>query len=409
MKVFVVNAGSSSVKYSLMDTDNETTLADGIVERIGLPGTCLKARAPGGRPEESQVERALPEVTSTEAALKEIARALTEGPAAVVKSLEEIDAVGHRVVHGAEDYSGSVLIDEKVKETVRDLCRLAPLHNPANLAGIEAAQSLLPARPHVAVFDTAFHSTMPPEAHLYGLPLRWARREKIRRYGFHGTSHKYVSQRTAELLGNPERLKLVTAHIGNGVSLTAVRDGMSVDTTMGFTPLEGVVMGTRSGSVDPALVLYLVEEVGMKPREVDGLLNSRSGLLGLAGIGSGDLRDVLAAREAGDEAAALAFRVYVYRIRLAIGSLAAAMRGLDALAFTAGAGENCPLLRAEVCSPLGHLGVELDVKRNEAPSSDDRMISRDTSPCKVLVVRTKEDLLIALEVVAVLRGGRRAD
>lgn len=391
MKVLVVNAGSSSVKCSLVDTDSARTLSNSIVERIGIPGTRLKAVAADGRRE----ERECPRASSAGPALEEIARALTSGPAAVLADLGEIEAVGHRVVQGGPQFTKTVVIDERAKAAIRELCPLAPLHNPANLAGIEAAERLLPGRPQAAVFDTAFHATIPPKAHLYGLPLAFASARRLRRYGFHGTSHRYVSERCREMLGRERARRLVTAHIGNGVSLTAVLDGRSVDTTMGFTPLEGVVMGTRSGSVDPALVLFLVEG-GMAPKDVDRLLNKESGLLGMAGIGSGDLRDVLAARDKGNESAATAFDVYVYRIAVAVGALAVALGGLDALAFTAGAGENSPPLRAAVASYLAHLGVELDPAKNDSASGDCD-ISAPEARCRTLVVRTQEDLLIARE------------
>ncbi|MHC5056740.1 MAG: acetate/propionate family kinase [Planctomycetota bacterium] len=398
MRVLVVNAGSSSVKYAVIDPAREDELAEGLVERIGSEGTHLKARAHDGRTE----ERDVPGVASAADALAEIAKALTEGPAACLGSLDEIDAVGHRVVQGADLYSESVLVDERVKAAIRDLSELAPLHNPANLAGIEAAEALLPGKPQVAVFDTAFHATVPPRAHLYGLPLEFARKHRLRRYGFHGTSHAYVSARAIEMLGDPAHSRVVTAHIGNGVSLCAVLDGKSVDTTMGFTPLEGVVMGTRSGDVDPALVVYLIEKLGMSPGDVDRMLNRESGLLGLAGLGSGDLRDVMAARDSGDERAATAYDVYVYRLGLATGAMAAALGGLDALVFTAGAGERSARLRADVCARLGHLGVEIDPSKNEA-ARPDCDVSAAGARARTLVIATQEDLMIARETARVVR------
>ncbi|MHC4249243.1 MAG: acetate/propionate family kinase [Planctomycetota bacterium] len=396
MNILVVNAGSSSVKYAVIDPAQENELAEGLVERIGLEGTRLEARADDGRTEEREV----PGVASAADALAEIAKALTDGPAACLSSMSEIDAVGHRVVQGADLYSESVLVDDRVKAAIAGLAELAPLHNPANLAGIEAAEALLPGKPNVAVFDTAFHATIPPRAHLYGLPLEFARKHRLRRYGFHGTSHAYVSARAIEMLGGPEHSRIVTAHIGNGVSLCAVLDGKSVDTTMGFTPLEGVVMGTRSGDVDPALVVYLMEKLGMSPGEVDRMLNRESGLLGLAGIGSGDLRDVMAARDSGDERAATAYDVYVYRLALAAGAMAAALWGLDALVFTAGAGERSSGLRADICSRLAHLGVEIDPSKNEAawPDCD---VSAAGARARTFVVATQEDLMIARETARV--------
>ena len=397
MKVLVVNAGSSSVKFSLIDIDSSETLSSGIVERIGSPGTRLKAKALDGRREEREV----PEVKSAGLALKEIARALTEGPAAVIGDMAEIDAAGHRVVQGADHFSETTLIDDRVKGTIKDLSRLAPLHNPANHAGIEATEDILPGKPQVAVFDTAFHATMPPRARLYGLPSEFAQKHNLRRYGFHGTSHKYVSGRAIEMLGSPEHSLVVTAHVGNGVSLAAVEDGRSVDTTMGFTPLEGVVMGTRSGSIDPALVLYLIDEVGMSTRDVDRLLNRESGMLGMAGVGSGDMRDVEAAVVEGSEQAALAFDLYCYRIAKAVGGLAVALKGMDALAFTAGVGENSPLLRAAVADWTAHLGVRIDGEKNER-ARPDCDISAGSSHCRVFVIRTQEDLMIARETAHVV-------
>ncbi len=381
-----------------MDPAEGDEIAEGLVERIGLEGTRLKARARDGRTE----ERDVPGVTSTRLAMSEVAKALTDGPAACLSSLSEIDAVGHRVVQGADLYSESVPIDDRVKAAIAELSELAPLHNPANLAGIEAAEALLPGRPNVAVFDTAFHATIPPRAHLYGLPLEFARKHRLRRYGFHGTSHAYVSARAIEMLGGPEHSRIVTAHVGNGVSLCAVLDGRSVDTTMGFTPLEGVVMGTRSGDVDPALVIYLIEKLGMTPGEVGRMLNKESGLLGLAGVGSGDLRDVMKARDSGNGRAATAYDVYVYRLTLAAGAMAAALGGMDALVFTAGAGERSAELRADVSAGLGHLGVEVDSAKNDSAEPDCDVSTADAS-ARALVIATQEDLMIARETARVIR------
>lgn len=397
MKVLVVNAGSSSVKFSLVDTDASEELCEGIVERIGDHGTRLEAEARDGRKE----ERLVPDVKGAGEAMKEVAKALTEGPAAVMEDMSEVDAAGHRVVQGADRFGEGALIDERVKGIVRELFRLAPLHNPANLAGIEATEAILPGKPQVAVFDTAFHAGLPPRAHLYGLPTGFAREHGLRRYGFHGTSHSYVSRRAIEMLGSPSHSRVVTAHIGNGVSLAAVSDGRSVETTMGFTPLEGVVMGTRSGSVDPALVLYLIDEVGMSTKEVGTLLNRESGMLGLAGVGSGDMRDVEAAVGARDEGARLAFDVYCYRIAQAAGALAVALRGMDALVFTAGVGENSRLVRAAVADWLPHLGVRIDEEKNEE-ARPDCDISAEGSACRVFVIGTQEDLLIARETARIV-------
>ena len=413
MNVLVINAGSSSLKYALVTAPDPeggaagsrgaslTVRADGIVERIGLQGTRLVAHRRGE--DAAEQTRTLTGVQGPDAAMAAVAEALTAGPAAVLGSLDAVDAVGHRVVHGGDLYSDPVRIDDGVKRAIEALVPLAPLHNPANLAGIRAAEGLLPGRPQVAVFDTAFHATLPAEAHLYGLPLDFARDRRIRRYGFHGTSHKYVSGRAREMLGPDRSARLVTAHIGNGVSLTAVRDGRSIDTTMGFTPLEGVVMGTRSGSLDPALVLHLLRHEQMDVDAVDRLLNRQSGLYGMAAIGSGDLRDVLGAREACLETAAVAFDVYVYRLVTAVGALAAALDGLDGLVFTAGAGEHSPELRAAVCARLGYLGVALDPDANAAARPDCDVSARGAA-CRVLVIATQEDILIARETLAVLEA-----
>jgi len=395
--ILVVNAGSSSVKYAVIDPAEEREIGEGLVERIGSERACLKAGARDGR----TVERDVPGVASVRDALAEIVTALTSGPAACLRSLDEIDAVGHRVVQGADVFSGSVLVDGRVKADLSELSELAPLHNPANLAGIEAAEALLPGRPHVAVFDTAFHSTIPPRAHLYGLPIEFARKHRLRRYGFHGTSHAWVSARGIEMLGGPEHSRIVTAHIGNGVSLCAVRDGKSIDTTMGFTPLEGVVMGTRSGDVDPALVVYLIENLGMSTAEAERMLSGEGGLLGLAGIGSGDLRDVMKARDSGDERAATAYDVYVYRLVLAVGEMAAALGGMDALVFTAGAGEHSPALRADVCGGVEHLGVDVDPALND-DAEPDCDVSAAAARVRTLVVETQEDRMIARETALVV-------
>jgi len=399
MKILVINAGSSSVKYAVIDPAEECEIGEGLVERISSEDACLKAVARDGRTEEREV----PGVASVGGALAEIAKTLTDGQAACLDSLDEIDAVGHRVVQGADIYSGSVLVDDRVKADVAELSELAPLHNPANLAGIEAAEALLPGRPHVAVFDTAFHSTIPPRAYLYGLPLEFARKHRLRRYGFHGTSHAWVSARAIEMLGGPEHSRVVTAHIGNGVSLCAVRDGRSVDTTMGFTPLEGVVMGTRSGDVDPALVVFMIQKLGMSPDNVDRTLNKESGLLGLAGIGSGDLRDVMKARDSGDERAAAAYDVYVYRLVLALGKMTAALGGLDALVFTAGAGEHSPGLRAGICAGVAHLGVDVDPALNDVAEPDCDISAADAH-VRTLVIATQEDRMIARETVRVMKS-----
>ncbi len=384
MHVLVVNAGSSSVKYSLVETENGEELISGIVERIGLPGTRHKH---GGQSEEVEVrdyDEALRVILSAEPGLR------------------DAGAIGHRVVHGGEKFRETVLITREVKETIRRLFDLAPLHNPSNLACIEACERALPGPPQAAVFDTAFHATLPAHAYTYPIPYGLYEKDGIRRYGFHGTSHRYVAERAAELLGragDPD-LKLVTAHLGNGCSLTAVKGGKSIETSMGFTPLEGVMMGTRSGSIDPAVVLYLIEKKGMTADEVDNLLNKKSGILGLAGTGSPDMRDLLAAAAGGDARARLALEVFCYRIAMCVGAFAAALDGLDAVVFTAGIGENSGPVREKVCARLTHLGAELDPKRNSRRGEG--LISFEAARTAVLVVPTNEELMIARETERVV-------
>jgi len=398
MKVLVVNAGSSSVKYAVIETDGENTVSEGIVERIGLDGTRMKGVAASG----SEFEAEAPEVKDTRDAMQLIGRTLVDAGKGAVGSLGEIEAVGHRVVHGGEDFSDPTVIDDRVMAVIRDLFALAPLHNPVNYAGIEAAMELLGAVPHVAVFDTAFHSTIPDRAFIYGIPYEYYSEKKIRKYGFHGTSHKYVTIRAAEMLGKPlDSTNVITCHLGNGCSITAVRDGRSIDTSMGLTPLEGVMMGTRSGNIDPAILVHLQESEGMSAAEVGKMLNKQSGLLGLAGVGSSDMRDVLAARAEGNKQADLAFRAYAYRIRLYVGAYAAAVGKLDAVVFTGGIGENSPDVRSEVCHGLECLGIEYDVELNKAKTPDGD-IAKAGMERRILIIATQEDTMIARETASVV-------
>ena len=379
MHVLVVNAGSSSVKYSLVETESSKGLVSGIVERIGLPGTRHRRGGLSEGVDIKDYDDALQVILSTE------------------ERLREAEAVGHRVVHGGEKFRETVLITPEVKSAIRGLFALAPLHNPPNLACIEACERALPRLPQAAVFDTAFHATLPPHAYTYPIPYELYEEDGIRRYGFHGTSHRYVSARAAEILGladDPE-LRLVTAHLGNGCSLAAVRGGKSVETSMGLTPLEGVMMGTRSGSIDPAIVLYLIEKKGMSTDDVDRLLNKESGILGLSGTDSSDMRDLLKAADGGDARAQLALEVFCYRISMCAGAFAASLGGLDALVFTAGIGENSPRVREKVCSRLTHLGLELDGEKNSR--GGEGVISREGAKSKVLIVPTNEELMIARE------------
>ncbi|MGD8237290.1 MAG: acetate kinase [Armatimonadota bacterium] len=407
MKVLVLNCGSSSVKYELFESDPERSLADGVAERVGAgSGSALHHRV--GDAVETTAEVAMPE---HRAAIGELVAALTSGEGAVLESLDEVGAVGHRVVHGGEGFSGAVLIDEAVIEAIEECCELAPLHNPPNLVGIRACQDLMPGTPQVAVFDTAFHQTIPRRAHLYGLPYDYYEKYGLRRYGFHGTSHRYVTLEAADVLRErgpaPEQQRIVTCHLGNGCSMAAVRGGESMDTTMGFTPLEGLLMGTRCGDLDATVPLFLMEREGLGTDDLDDLLNKSSGLLGLSGV-SNDLRDVLDAADDGNDRAGAAIDVFCYRVRKYIGAYAACLGGLDAIVFTAGIGEGSPRVRAESCSGLEFLGIAIDPARNEAAVRPDKPIdiSEETASGAVLVVPTDEELMIARDTAGVLASLR---
>jgi acetate kinase len=392
--VLVLNAGSSSLKYQLLDMDDRAVTASGLVERIGDDEATLTHRTPDADPlvEQGKIPDHGAALDRVLAALEQTG-GLTDAPV----------AVGHRVVHGGDRFSGPTVIDDDVLAEVRDLIPLAPLHNPANIAGIEVARSRFPDTPQVAVFDTAFHASMPPRAWRYALPRPLADRLMVRRYGFHGTSHSYVARRGAEHLGRPlAELGLVTLHLGNGASATAVAGGRSVDTSMGLTPLGGLVMGTRSGDLDPGIIAHLHREGGLSLDEIDAVLNKESGLKGLAG--SNDLREVHRRADAGDADAVEALEVFCYRIRCTVGAYAAALGRLDGIVFTAGIGENDADVRARVCGGLTVLGVRLDDARNDARSRDTRTISSDDSAVAVLVVPTNEELEIAEQALAVVRG-----
>jgi acetate kinase len=406
MAILVINAGSSSVKFTLFNADGKTVQASGIVERIGFDGTRLKYRSREGR----NLDHPVP-VADADQAVDTILAALTHQDHGVIDSIQEIAAVGHRVVHGGEHLTHPTFIDDSVKSIISECCRLAPLHNPPNLAGIEAGERHIPNAVQVAVFDTAFHATLPRHAFLYGIPLRFYTENHIRRYGFHGISHKYVSEEAARFLDLPvDGLRMITCHLGNGCSMTAVKGGRSIDTSMGFTPLEGLVMGTRCGDIDPAAVLHLMEHHRLSPAAVNGLLNKESGILALAGIGSNDLRDVIAAAEGGHPEAAVALDIFCYRIRKYIGAFAAAMGGLEVLVFTAGIGENSPEVRRRVCAGLedsGGFGIVLDPSKNAAVSSQPRAIQAASSRVRILVVPTNEELEIARETLQLLSDRRR--
>jgi len=390
MKILVINAGSSSVKFQLYEMEDESVLAKGKVERIGMDSAILSYE-PSGKQEVRQVEEILEHTT----AIRKVLDLLTDPEHGVLASTGEIQAVGHRVVHGGESFSSSVIINDEVKQEIKRLFDLAPLHNPAHLLGIQAVERNMPEVPQAVVFDTAFHQTMPPQSYLYPIPMVLYKKHKVRRYGFHGTSHAYVSERAAKLMQRPlDELKLVTCHIGNGASCTAVLNGKSYDTSMGMTPLEGLMMGTRSGDIDPAIVPYAMGKEELTLSEVNSMLNKHSGLMAISGISS-DMREIVQAMGTGDRSAALAFDMYEYRLRKYIGAYAAAMNGIDALVFTAGVGENSADLRAAVCRKLTFLGLELDEQANEIRSGEERRISTEGSAVQVWVIPTNEELVIA--------------
>jgi acetate kinase len=389
MNILVINAGSSSVKYKLFQMEYEKLLAEGTVDRIGLNGSNF-VHKPMDKPE---IKIAV-DIPNYETALSMAMNALTDSEHGVIKSPDDISSVGHRVVHGGEKISSSVLITDEVEKIIRECFDLAPLHNPPNMMGIQACKKLLPHVKQVAVFDTAFHRTIPESAYLYAIPYKLYEEYSIRRYGFHGTSHRYVANISAEFLGQPlEKLKMITSHLGNGCSITAVKEGKSVDTSMGFTPLEGLIMGTRSGDIDPAIVFYLVERLGLSAQEINSMLNRESGLWGLSGI-SRDMRDILKSAEEGNERAITTIDCFVYRIKKYIGAYSASMGGLDALVFTAGIGENSSVIRTKACQGLEFLGLSIDEDRN-SNSQRKKIISTDDSRVKVLVIPTNEELLIA--------------
>lgn len=397
MKILVLNSGSSSVKYKLIDTDGEKVLAEGGVEKIGLPDGFLKfKRADGSK---DIVELGL---TDHKGSIEAVLRQLTDSNEGCISSYKEIDAVGHRVVHGGEKFAKSVLIDEDVKEMIRQCYDIAPLHNPANMTGIEAMEQLLPGVPQVAVFDTAFHQTMPAKSYMYALPYKFYKEDGVRRYGFHGTSHRYVSQRVCEILGvDIKDKKIITCHVGNGGSITAVLGGKSVDTSMGLTPTEGLVMGTRVGDVDPGAITYLMNKHKLTADDIQRIINKESGMAGLTGVSS-DMREVEAAVNAGNERAILGLEAYEQRIIKYIGAYAAEMGGVDIIVFTGGVGENQTGLRADVCAPLAFMGVELDLEANKT-RGEEVVISKPSSKVTVVVVPTDEELMIARDTAALAK------
>lgn len=395
MNIFVLNCGSSSVKYKLFTMENEGVLAEGRVERVGQDNAVITHQSSG----KEKVSKTMPILEHT-VAIQESLNLLTHPEHGIIKSVDEIDAVGHRVVHGGESFSDSVVINNRTKEILDSLAELAPLHNPANVTGIRAAEKIMPDTPQVAVFDTAFHSTIPPSAFLYAIPYTVYQRHKVRRYGFHGTSHKYVSQRAAELMGQSvEDLKIISCHLGNGASIAAIENGQSIDTSMGFTPLEGLMMGTRSGDIDPGAIFYIMRKEDLTLHEIDSMLNKHSGLHGIAGVS--DMRDIEKRIAEDDKLATVAFAMYEYRIRKYIGSYVAAMNGVDAIVFTAGIGENTPTLRSALVANLPYLEMSIDEEQNKK-RGEDIEISTPDSRVKVFVIPTDEELVIARDTAEIV-------
>ena len=396
MKILVLNCGSSSIKYKLFDMDSKEVIAQGGIEKIGLKGSFLKSTLPNG--EKKILEKDIPEHT---VGVEFILHTLTDPEYGAIKSLDEINAVGHRMVHGGERFSKSVLLDKEVLEAFTACNDLAPLHNPANLKGVDAISAILPNIPQVGVFDTAFHQTMPDYAYLYAVPYELYEKYGVRRYGFHGTSHRYVSQRVCEYLGvKPEGLKLITCHIGNGGSIAAIKDGKCIDTTMGLTPLEGLMMGTRSGDIDAGAVTFIMDKEGLNTTGISNLLNKKSGVLGVSGVSS-DMRELEAAVAEGNPKAILAEKMYFYRIKKYIGAYAAALGGVDVILFTGGVGENQASCRAGVCKGLEFMGVKLDAEKNKV-RGEEAIISAADSKVKVVVIPTDEELLIASDTMDIV-------
>ena len=396
MKVLVINAGSSSLKYQLMDTDTRTVLAKGLCERIGIDGR-LTHKVPA-KDLKLELEIAMP--THAEA-IQSVLDALTSAEHGVIRSMSEIDAVGHRVVHGGEKFAASARIDADVMAALEECIPLAPLHNPANITGIKACQAVMPSTPMVAVFDTAFHQTMPAKSYIYALPYEYYEKDKVRRYGFHGTSHRYVSARAAAMLGKPiEELKIITCHLGNGSSVSAIDGGKSVDTSMGFTPLAGVPMGTRSGDLDAGILEYLMNKYGMDIKEMLNVLNKKSGVLGISGVSS-DFRDLEEAAKAGNDRAQLALDSFQYSVKKLVGAYAAAMGGVDAIVFTAGVGENDAVTRMTIASGLEFMGVKMDAEANNTRGHE-AVVSAADSKVKVLLIPTDEELMIAMDTAEIV-------
>lgn len=397
MKILVLNCGSSSIKYALYDMNDRSVMAQGGIERVGMEGTFVKVKLPNG--EKRTIEHDIPEHTE---GVKLIFSLLTDKAIGAIKSLEEIDAVGHRMVHAGEKFAHSVVIDDEVIKAYEECIDLAPLHNPANLKGVNAVRSLMPNMPQVGVFDTAFHQTMPKHAFMYALPYELYEKYGIRRYGFHGTSHRYVSARACEYLGlDYEKQRIITCHIGNGGSVAAIKNGKCIDTSMGLTPLEGIMMGTRSGNVDAGALVYLQKKLGLSADELSDLLNKKSGMLGISGISS-DMREVREAAENGNERAKLAISMYTYCIKKYVGAYAAAMGGCDIIVFTAGVGENQDIVRELVCTDMEYMGVEMDVEKNSKIRAEEAVLSMPESKVKIVLIPTDEELMIASDTMSLV-------
>ena len=389
MKVLVINCGSSSLKYQMLDMTNEVLLCKGLVERIGIEGSVITHEKIG-----MEKYKLVTPMADHKDAIGHVLEALVNENHGVIKDMSEIGAVGHRVVHAGEKYAESVRIDDSVIAALEECVELAPLHNPPNLLGIAACKELMPNTPMVGVFDTAFHQTMPPESYIYAIPYEYYEKYGVRRYGFHGTSHKYVAERAADIMNvDIKDLKIITCHLGNGASVSAIKRGKVMDTSMGFTPLEGLVMGTRSGDIDPAIVTYIRQKEDLAPGEFNEILNKKSGVLGISGISS-DFRDLEVAAEEGDERAMLAIKVFVHKVRSYIGSYIAEMNGVDCIVFTAGVGENAIGMRDLICNDLGNLGIKLDLVKNKVRGKE-TIISRDDSKVTVMLIPTNEELMIA--------------
>lgn len=402
MRILVINSGSSSIKFQLFEMKQEAPIAEGIVEKIGLDDSRLKYKAGN-----LEVSKQLP-VNNHEKGIEVVLNALTSKQHGVITDPSEIAGVGHRVVHGGENIKSSVIITDQIEKQIKRCVDIAPLHNPPNLAGIQACEHFLPHATHVAVLDTSFHTTLPKHAYIYGLPYKYYERYKIRKYGFHGTSHNYVAHQAAEMMDKPlSDLKVITCHLGNGCSLTAVDNGKSIETSMGFTPLEGLIMGTRCGNIDPAIVPFVMKEESLSPSEVDDLMNKESGLLGLSGV-SNDMRDIVAAAENGNERAELAIKAFSYRVKKYIGAYATVMNGLDVIVFTAGIGEHRWRVRERICKDMDYLGIKLDSSKNKKVTGAEihpTTISKENSEVTILVIPTNEELKIAKETQKLIERG----